>query len=129
VAKSNLETTHINFINHIKFFNLYSSPNIIRMIKSRRMRCAGHVAGIGEKRNALTILMLKPEGKRPLGRPRRWWVDNVNIDLREIRWDGMDLIDLAQHRDHGDEPSGCLKCWGVPEWLHNWQLLRKDSAL
>jgi hypothetical protein len=69
--------------------NLYS-PNLIRMIKSRRMKWAGHVAGMGEKRNAYRILVGKPEGKRPLRRPRRKWVDNIKIDLREIEWDGMD---------------------------------------
>jgi hypothetical protein len=78
---------------------LYSSPNIIRMIKSRRMRWAGHVARMGTKRNAYRILVGKPEGKRPLGRPRRRWVDNIKIDLREIGWDGMGWIDLAQDRD------------------------------
>jgi hypothetical protein len=56
---------------------------MIRMIKSRRMRCAGHVARIGEKRNACRILVGKPEGKRPLVRPRRKWVDNIKMDLRE----------------------------------------------
>jgi hypothetical protein len=69
--------------------NLYSSPNIIRMIKSRRMSWAGHVAQMGRKRNAYKILVGKPEGKRPLGRPRCRWVDNVKIDVREIGWDGM----------------------------------------
>jgi hypothetical protein len=88
---------------------------------------------MGEKRNAYRILVGKPEGKRPLGRLRRRWVDNIKIDLREIGWDGMDWIDLAQGPvegscEHGDEPSGSLKCWEVPEWLHNWQLLRKGSA-
>jgi hypothetical protein len=53
----------------------------------------------GEKRNAYRILVGKPEGKRPLGRPRRRWVDNIKTDLREIGWDGMDWIDLAQDRD------------------------------
>jgi hypothetical protein len=62
--------------------NLYSSPNIIRMIKSRRMTWAGHVARMREKRNAYRILVGKPEGKRPLGRPRRRWVDNIKRDLR-----------------------------------------------
>jgi hypothetical protein len=70
--------------------NLYSSPNIIRMINSRRMRWAGHVASMGERRNAYMILVGKPEGRRPLGRPRRRWVDNIKIDLREIGWDGVD---------------------------------------
>jgi hypothetical protein len=78
---------------------LYSSPSIIRMIKSRRMRWAGHVARMKEKRNAYRILVGEPEGKRPLGRPRRRWVDNINMDLREIGWDGVDWFDLAQDRD------------------------------
>jgi hypothetical protein len=80
--------------------NLYSSPNVIRMIKSRRMRWAGHVVRMGERRNAYRILVGNPEGKRPLGRPRRRWVDIIKkIDLREIGWDGMDWIDLAQDRN------------------------------
>jgi hypothetical protein len=61
-----------------------SSPSIIRIIKSRRMRWAGHVARMGEKRNAYRILVGKPEGRRPLGRPRRRWVGNIKMDLREI---------------------------------------------
>jgi hypothetical protein len=69
------------------------------MIKSRRMRWARHVARMGEKTNAYRILVGKPEGKRPLGRPRRRWVDNIKMDLREIGWDGMDCIDLSQDRD------------------------------
>jgi hypothetical protein len=60
------------------------------MIKSRRMRRAGHVARMGEKRNAYRMLVGKAEGKRPLGRPRRRWVDNIKMDLREIGWDGLD---------------------------------------
>jgi hypothetical protein len=78
---------------------LYSLPNIIRMMKSRRMRWTGHVARMGETRNAYRILVGKPEGKRPLGRPRCRWVDNIKIDLREIGWDGMDWIELVQDRD------------------------------
>jgi hypothetical protein len=62
--------------------NLYSSPSIIRIIKSRRMRCAGHVARMGEKSNTYRILVGKPEGKRPLGRTRRRCVDNIKMDLR-----------------------------------------------
>jgi hypothetical protein len=69
---------------------LYSSPSIIKIIKSRRMRLAGHVARMGEKRTAYGRLVGNPEGKRPLGRPRRRWVGNIKIDLREIRRDGMD---------------------------------------
>jgi hypothetical protein len=63
---------------------LYPSPSIFRTIKSRRMRWAVHVARVGEKRNIYRILVGKPEGKRPLGRPRRMWVNNIKIDLREI---------------------------------------------
>jgi hypothetical protein len=63
------------------------------------MRWAGHVAGMGEKRNACRILVGKPEGKRPLGRPRRRWVDNIRMDFREREWDGVDWIDVAQDRD------------------------------
>jgi hypothetical protein len=85
---------------HIKeLHNLYSSPNIIRMIRSRRMRWAWHVVRIGEAKNAYRILVGKPEGKRPLGRPRRRWVDNIKMDLREIEWDDVDWIELAQDRD------------------------------
>jgi hypothetical protein len=70
--------------------NLYSSsPNTIRMIKSRRMRWSGHVARMRAMRNAYRILVGKPEGKRPLERPRHRWVDNIKIHLREIGWDGM----------------------------------------
>jgi hypothetical protein len=70
--------------------NLYSSQNIIRIIKPRRMRWAGHVARVGEKMNAYGIFVGKLEGKKPLGRPRRRWVDNIKMDLREIGWDGVD---------------------------------------
>jgi hypothetical protein len=69
------------------------------MIKSRRMRWAGHVARMREKRNAYRILVANPEGKRPMGRPRRRWVDDIKMDLREIGWDGMDWYDLAQDKD------------------------------
>jgi hypothetical protein len=72
---------------------------IIRLIKSRRMRWAGHVARMGEKRTAYRILVGKPEGKRPLGRPRRRWVDNIKMDLREIVSDGADWMEMAQDRD------------------------------
>jgi hypothetical protein len=76
-----------------------SSLSIIRMIKSRRMRWAGNVARMKEKRNAYRILVGNPEGKRPFRRPRRRWVENIKMDLREIGWDGMVWIDLAQDRD------------------------------
>jgi hypothetical protein len=69
---------------------LYSSPDIIRQIKSRRMRWAGHVACTGEERNVYRVLVGKPEGKRPLGRPRRRWKDGISIDIREIGRRGVD---------------------------------------
>jgi hypothetical protein len=70
--------------------NLYSSPSIIRIIKSRRMRWAGHVARMGEKRNVYSLLVGKPEGKRPLGNPRRRWIDNIKLDLLEM---GLNAVD------------------------------------
>jgi hypothetical protein len=69
------------------------------MIKSRRMRWVGHVARMGEKRNAYRIFVGKPDGKRPLGRPRRGWVDNIKMNLRELGWVSMVWIDLAQDRE------------------------------
>jgi hypothetical protein len=69
------------------------------MIKSRRMRWAGHVARMWDKRNAYRISVGKPQGKRPLGRPRCRWVDNIKMDLKELGWDGMDWIDPVQDRD------------------------------
>jgi transcription termination factor 2 len=79
--------------------DLYSSPSIIRIIKSRRMRWAGHVARMEEeKRNACRLLVGKPEGKRPLGRPRCRWVYNIRMDLGEVGWGDVDWIGLAQDR-------------------------------
>jgi hypothetical protein len=78
---------------------LYSSPNIIRVIKSRRMTWAGHVARMGEKRGAYRILVERPEGRQPLGRPRRRWEDNIKMDLREVGWVGVNWIELAQDRN------------------------------
>jgi hypothetical protein len=79
--------------------NLYSSPDTIRQVKSRRMRWAGHVAGIGEERKVYKVLVGKPEGKRPLGRPRRRWEDGIRMDLGEIGLGGVDWVRLAQDRD------------------------------
>jgi hypothetical protein len=76
--------------------SLYSSPNIVRVIKSRRMRLAGHVARMGDGRGVYRILIGRPEGKRPLGRPRRRWEDNIKPDLRKIEIDGANWIQLAQ---------------------------------
>jgi hypothetical protein len=79
--------------------DLYSSSSIIRIIKLRRMRWAGHVARIGDKSNAYRLLMGKPGGKRPLGRPRRRWVDNIRMDLGEVGWDDVYWIGLAKDRN------------------------------
>jgi hypothetical protein len=70
--------------------NLYSSPSIIRTIKSRMMRWAGHVARMGEKRNVYRLLVGKPEGKRPLGRPRRRWIDNIKMETFRSECCGLD---------------------------------------
>jgi hypothetical protein len=79
--------------------DFYSSPSIIRIIKSTRMRWAGHVARMGEKRNAYRLLVVKSKEKRPLGRPRRRWVDNIRIDLGEVGWGDVDWIVLAKDRN------------------------------
>jgi hypothetical protein len=79
--------------------DLYSSPSIIRIIKGRRMTWAGHIARMGEKRKVYRLLVEKPEGKSPLGRPRRRWVVNIRIDLVEVGWGDVDWIGLAQDRD------------------------------
>jgi hypothetical protein len=75
-----------------ELYNVYFSPSIIRIIKSRRMRWAGHVARIGEKRIVYRLLVGKPEGKRPLGRPRHRWIDNIKMNLLEknsVLWTGL----------------------------------------
>ena len=82
--------------------DFYSTPNIVRVIKSGRMRWAGHVAHMGEERGMYRVLVGKPEGKRPLGRPRRRWVYNIRMDLQEVgcgHVDHADWIGLAQDRD------------------------------
>jgi hypothetical protein len=78
--------TQVNWELH----KLYSSPDIIRQIKSRRMRWAGHVARMGEERKVYKVLVGKPAGKRSLGRLRRRWEDGIRTDLREIAWGGLD---------------------------------------
>ena len=79
--------------------DLYCSPNIFRMIKSRRMRWAGHVARMGERRGVYKVLVEKPEGKRLLGRPRLRWEDNIKMDLQEVGFGAMDWIELTQDGD------------------------------
>jgi hypothetical protein len=82
-----------------ELYSLYSSPDIIRQVKSRRMRWTGHVVRMGEERKVYKVLVGKPEGKRSMGRPRRRWEDGIRMDLREIGLGGVDWIRLAQDRD------------------------------
>jgi hypothetical protein len=91
--------------------NLYLSPDIIRQVKSRRMRWAGHVARMGEERKVYKVLMGKPEGKGPLGRSRRRWEDGIKMDLRQIGLGGVDSTGSGQGPvagccERSDEPSG-----------------------
>jgi hypothetical protein len=79
--------------------DLYSSPNIIRIMKASRMGWAEHVARMGEKRNACRLLMEKPEGRRPIGRPIHRWLDNIRMDLVEMGWSDVDWIGLARDRN------------------------------
>jgi hypothetical protein len=76
--------------------DLYSSPRIIRIMKTRRARWAGNVARMGEKRNVYRLLVGKPEGRRPLGKPRLRWVDDIRMDLVEVGWGDVNWISLAQ---------------------------------
>ena len=85
-------------LNNEELNDLCSSPNIVRVIKSRRVRWAGHVAHMGERRCVYRVLVGKPDGKRPLGRPRRRWED-IKMDLPEVRCGGMDWIEMAQDRE------------------------------
>jgi hypothetical protein len=79
--------------------DLYSLPNIVQVVKSRRMRWAGHVARLGETRGMYRVLVGKPDGKRPLGRPRRRWEDNIKMDVQEVGGSRGDWMELAQDRD------------------------------
>jgi hypothetical protein len=79
--------------------DVYSLPNIVRVVKSRRMRWAGHVARMGEGRGVYRVLVGKPEGKRPLGRPRRRWENNIKTDLQEVGGGRRDWMELAEDRD------------------------------
>jgi hypothetical protein len=96
--KSDEVTGEWRKLHNKELYALYSSPNIIRVIKSRRLRWAGHIARVGERGDAYRALVGKPEGRRPLGRPRSRWEDNIKMDLREVGWGGLDWIDLAQDR-------------------------------
>ena len=94
--------------------DLYSLPKIARVVKSRRMRWAGHVARMGEDRGAHRVLVGKSEGKRPLGRPRRRWEDNNKMDLQEVGGGRGDWMELAQDRDGWRSLVGTVRNFRVP---------------
>ena len=94
--------------------DLYPSPNIVRVIKSRRLRWAGHVARMEEERGVHKVLLGKPEGKRPLGRPRRRWEDNIEMDLQEVGRGCGNWMELAQDRDMWRALVSTVMNFGVP---------------
>jgi len=94
--------------------DLYSSPNIVRVIKSGRMRWAGDVARMGEERGVYRVLVGKPEGRRPRGRPRHKWVENIRMDLQEVGCEYIDWIGLAQDRDRWRTLVSVVMNLGVP---------------
>jgi hypothetical protein len=93
--------------------DMYSSPNIVRVTKSRIMRWVGHVARKGEGRGVYRVLVGKPEGKSRLGRPRRRWKDNIKMDVQEMRCGGKYLIELAKDRD---------SCWELVNAVMNFRV-------
>ena len=93
--------------------DLFPLPNIVRVVKSRRMRWVGHVARMGEGRGMNRVLVGKPEGKRPLGRPRRRWEDNIKMDLQEVGGDCGDWMELAQDRE---------RWWALVSTVRNLQV-------
>ena len=94
--------------------DLYSLPNIVRVVKSRRKRWAGHVARMGEDRDVHRVLVGKPEEKRPLGRPRRRWEDNIKMDLQEVGGGRGDWMEMAQDRDRWRALVGTVRDFRVP---------------
>ena len=94
--------------------DLYSLLNIVRVVKSRRMRWAGHVARMGEDRGVHRVLVGKPGGKRSLGRPRRRWEDNIRMDLQKVEGGRGDWMELAQDRDRWRTLVGTVRDFRVP---------------
>ena len=102
-----------SFISFPKYSYL-RQPNIVRVVKSRRMRWAGHVARMGEDSVVHRVLVGKPEGKRPLGRPRRRWVDNIKMELQEVGGGRGDWMELAQDRDRWRALVGTVRNFRFP---------------
>ena len=94
--------------------DLYSLPNIVRVVKSRRMRWAGHLARMGEDRGVHRVLVGKPEGKKPFGRPKRRWEDNIKMDLQKVGGGRGDWMELAQDRDRWLALVGTVRDFRVP---------------
>jgi hypothetical protein len=111
---------------------MYNTVHVLSMsLQLPEWKCM-LVARMGAKRNTYRLWVGKPEGKRPLGRPRHRWVDNIRMDLGEVGWGDVDWIGLAQERnsscEFGIEPSGSIKCWETIEWPNNWRPLEYCSA-
>jgi hypothetical protein len=94
--------------------DLYSLTNIVRVVKSRRMRWAGHVAGMGEERGVFRVVVGKPEGKSPMGKTRRGWEDNIKMDFQEVGVECRDWIESAQDRDRWRALVSTVKNLRVP---------------
>jgi hypothetical protein len=105
---------YIRKLHNEELNDLYSLPNIVRVVKSRRMRWAGHVARMGEDRGVHRVLVGKPEGKRPLGRPRLRWENNIKMDLQKVGGGGGGWMGLAQDRDGWRALVGTVRNFRVP---------------
>ena len=103
----------LNFV--FSYVRTYSLPNIVRVVKSRRMRWAGHVARMAEDRGVHGVLVWRPERRRPLGRPRRRWEDNIKMNLQEVGGGPGDWMELAQDRDGWRALVGTVRNFRVPE--------------
>jgi hypothetical protein len=112
--KRNEVTGELRKLHNEELNNLYSLPNIVRVVKSRRMRWAGHVTRMGEERGVHRMLVGKPEGKRPLGRPRRRWENNIKMDLQGVGVRCGDWIESAQDRDRWRALVSTVKNLRVP---------------
>ncbi|KAJ4438705.1 hypothetical protein ANN_14652 [Periplaneta americana] len=136
-AKRDEVTGEWRKLHNTELHALYSSPDIIKNIKSRRLRWAGHVARMGESRNAYRVLVGRPGGKRPLGRQRRRWEDNIKMDMREVGYDDREWINLAQENKsifYGPLEKGLrkrlVKCfiWSVALYgAETWTLRRNEA--